>query len=75
MDFLATIRSLSFQKIENILQKVIGATRMSMVDGFSRYNKVSVFPEDREKTTFTTTWGTFMYTKIPFGLMNAGVTF
>ena len=28
-----------------------------------------------EKTTFTTPWGTFMYDKMPFGLMNAGATF
>jgi hypothetical protein len=34
-----------------------------------------VLPEDREKTTFTTPWGTFMYAKMPFGLMNAGETF
>ena len=32
-------------------------------------------PEDREKTAFTTPWGTFMYAKMPFGLMNAGATF
>jgi hypothetical protein len=32
-------------------------------------------PEDREKTAFTTPWGTFMYAKMPFGLMNAGETF
>ena len=32
-------------------------------------------PEDKEKTSFTTPWGTFMYAKIPFGLMNAGETF
>jgi hypothetical protein len=61
--------------MENILQKVTGATRMSMVDGFSGYNQVSVLPEDREKTTFTTPWGTFMYAKMPFGLMNAGEIF
>jgi hypothetical protein len=42
---------------------------------FSGYNQVSVLPEDREKTTFTTPWGTFMYAKMPFGLMNAGATF
>jgi hypothetical protein len=46
-----------------------------MIDGFSGYNQIFVFPEDREKTTFTTPWGTFMYAKIPFGLMNAGATF
>jgi ribonuclease HI len=62
-------------KMEHILQRVTGSARMSMVDGFSGYNQISVFPEDREKTTFTTPWGTFMYAKIPFGLMNAGATF
>jgi hypothetical protein len=61
--------------MEHILQKVRGAAKMSMVDGFSRYNQVSILPEDREKTTFTTPWGTFMYAKMPFGLMNIGATF
>jgi hypothetical protein len=61
--------------MEHILQKVTGASRISMIDGFSRYNQISVMPEDREKTTFTTPWGTFMYAKMPFGLMNAGATF
>ena len=32
-------------------------------------------PNDKEKTTFTTPWGTFMYDKMPFGLMNAGENF
>jgi hypothetical protein len=62
-------------KMEHILQKVTGSSRISMIDGFSGYNQISVLPEDREKTTFTTPWGTFMYAKIPFGLMNAGETF
>jgi hypothetical protein len=29
----------------------------------------------RNKTAFTTPWGTFMYDKMPFGLMNTGATF
>jgi hypothetical protein len=62
-------------KMEHILQRVTGASRISMIDGFSGYNQISVLPEDREKMTFTTPWGTFMYAKIPFGLMNAGATF
>jgi hypothetical protein len=61
--------------MEHILQRVTGASRISMIDGFSGYNQISVMPEDREKTTFTTPWGTFMYAKMPFGLMNAGATF
>jgi hypothetical protein len=61
--------------MEHILQKVTGASRISMIDGFSGYNQISVMPEDREKTTFTTPWGTFMYAKMPFGLMNTGATF
>jgi hypothetical protein len=62
-------------KMEHILQRVTGASRISMIEDFSGYNHISVLPEDREKTTFTTPWGTFMYAKMPFGLMNAGETF
>ncbi len=62
-------------KMDHILQKVVGSQRMSMLDGFSGYNQVQVHPDDQEKTAFTTPWGTFMYAKMPFGLMNAGATF
>ena len=48
---------------------------MLMMDGFSGYNQVAVFPEDQKKTAFTTPWGTFMYARMPFGLINAGATF
>jgi hypothetical protein len=62
-------------KMEHILQRVTGSSRMFMIDGFSGYNQIFVLHEDREKTTFTTPWGTFMYVKMPFGLMNAEATF
>jgi ribonuclease HI len=62
-------------KMDHVLEKVVGATRMSMIDGFSGYNQIVVCEPDREKTAFTTPWGTFMYDKMPFGLMNAGATF
>jgi len=48
---------------------------MSMLDGFSGYNQVLLKREDQLKTAFTTPWGTFMYLRMPFGLMNAGATF
>jgi hypothetical protein len=61
--------------MDHILQTVIEEKRISMLDGYSGYNQISVVEEEKKKTTFTTTWGTFMYEKIPFGLMNATTTF
>ena len=46
-----------------------------MVDGFSGYNQIAMHPNDREKKTFTTPCSTFMYDKMPFGLMNTRATF
>ena len=62
-------------KMDHILQRVVGAKRMSFLDGYSGFNQIVVAEEDREKTAFTTPWGTFMYAKMPFGLMNIGATF
>ena len=62
-------------KMEHILQKVSGSSVMSFIDGFSGYNHIVVHSDDREKTAFTTPWGTFMYEKMPFGLMNVGASF
>ena len=31
--------------------------------------------DDREKTTLTTLWGTFMYDNMSFGLINGSATF
>eukprot|EP00253_Pinus_taeda_P004996 PITA_04996 len=61
--------------MEHLLQKVSIAKVMSFLDGFLGYNQVAVHPDDQEKISFTTPWGTFMYSKMPFGLMNAGAAF
>ena len=53
----------------------MGYHKISTLDEFSGYNQILVHPDDQEKTTFTTPWGTFMYAKMPFGLMNVGATF
>jgi hypothetical protein len=54
---------------------VVGSQKISMLDGFFGYNQIMVHPDYQEKVAFTTPWGTFMYAKIPFGLMNAGENF
>jgi len=48
---------------------------MLLLDGYSGYNQILVHEDDRDKTTFTTLWGTFHYAKMPFGLKNEGATF
>jgi hypothetical protein len=62
-------------KMDHISQRVVGAKRIYMLDGYLGYNQISLVEEDKKKTSFTTPWGTFMYEKMPFGLMNAGATF
>jgi hypothetical protein len=62
-------------KMEDILQRVIGSKRISMIDGFSSYNPIFVHLYERENITFTTPWGTFMYAKMQFGLMNTHISF
>jgi hypothetical protein len=62
-------------KMDHVLEKVVGANRMSMIDGFFGYNQIAINEHDKEKTAFTTPWGTFMCEKMTFGLMNTGATF
>jgi len=61
--------------MDHILQRVVGAYRLSLLDGFSSYNQILVHHDDQEKTAFRTPWGTFKYVKMPFKLKNAGETF
>uniref|UniRef100_A0A2N9FIR5 RNase H type-1 domain-containing protein n=1 Tax=Fagus sylvatica TaxID=28930 RepID=A0A2N9FIR5_FAGSY len=48
---------------------------LSFMDGFSGYNQIKMAPEDMEKTSFITPWGTYCYKVMPFGLKNAGATY
>ena len=60
---------------DSILDAVAGHESYSFLDGFSGYNQVKIAKEDQLKTTFTTDWGTYAYTVMPFGLCNAPATF
>ena len=60
--------------MEQLLQMVSSSELFSLLDGFSIYNQMLVAEEDRLKTTFRTKWGTFAYRRMPFVLINAGMT-
>ena len=60
---------------DTMLDQIAGADMYSFADGYSGYNQISIADEDKEKTTFITEWGAFMYLVMPFGLCNAPATF
>ena len=61
--------------IDQIIDACARHEAFSFMDGFSRYNQIQIWKEDRYKMEFTTSWGTFEYRVMPFGLKNAGATF
>ena len=45
------------------------------LDAYKGYHQVQMAKEDEDKTTFRTDMSIFCYTKMPFGLKNAGATY
>jgi len=62
-------------RIDTFVDKAARCERFSLLDCFSRYHQIWHNKEDEEKTSFTTPFGTYYYTRMPKGLKNAGSTF
>ena len=60
--------------IDVLVDNKAGSALISFMDGFSGYNQIKMAPRDMTKTTFTTEWGIYCYTVMPFGLKNMGAT-
>ncbi|KAL4302285.1 hypothetical protein GQ457_10G012390 [Hibiscus cannabinus] len=58
-----------------MLDRLAGKAFYCFLDGYSRYNQISIAPEDQEKTTFPYPYGTCAFRRMPFGLCNAPATF
>jgi len=61
--------------IDTIVDNTATLFLYSFMDRFSGYNQIKMVPEDIEKTTFITLWGTFCYKVMSFGLKNVGATY
>ncbi|GJY32096.1 reverse transcriptase domain-containing protein [Tanacetum coccineum] len=61
--------------MEQMLERLAGNEFYCFLDGFFGYFQIPIDPQDQEKTTFTSPYGTFAYHRMPFGLCNALETF
>ena len=61
--------------IDTLVDNTAKHSLFSFMDAFLGYNQIRMAPEDMEKTTFLTMWGTFYYKVMPFGLKNVGATY
>ncbi|XP_052877211.1 uncharacterized protein LOC108451631 [Gossypium arboreum] len=48
----------SLPHIDTLVDNMTGYSFFSFMNGFSGYNQINMYPEDMEKTTFVTMWGT-----------------
>ena len=67
--------SFPLPNIEDNLSRLSKSKIFSGLDGAGAYHVVSIRPEDKEKTAFSTPWGLFQFKRMPFGLCNAPATY
>ena len=62
-------------RIMESLDAMTGAQYFTTLDLQSAYNQVQMEPDDQHKTAFTTPFGLYEFTRMPYGLCNAAATF
>ena len=61
--------------IKHLLERVVGTEAYSFINGFSKYNQISVVLEDQHKTAFVTKFGMFANKNMLLDLISALSTY
>lgn len=61
--------------IDQMLDKLVGKAIYYFLDGYLGYNQIFITLNNKEKTTFTCSYGTFAFRRMSFGLCNAPTPF
>ena len=62
-------------RIDQLVDAIVGHSRMSFLDAFQGYHQISLALDDQEKTAFVTFTGNYHYKVMHFGLKNVGSTY
>nr|GEU60348.1 hypothetical protein [Tanacetum cinerariifolium] len=68
-------RLLPLPEIDWKVESLCGYPFKCFFDAYKGYHQIQLAEPDEEKTTFYTGQGVYSYTKMPFGLKNAGATY
>ena len=60
-----------FPHIDMLVASTTGHSMLFFINQFFGHSKILMDPEDMEKTSFITKWGTYCYRVMSFGLKNA----
>ena len=58
-----------------LVASTTGHSMLFFINKFFGHSKILMDPEDMEKTSFITKWGTYCYRVMSFGLKNVGATY
>ena len=62
-------------RVEEVLESLSEAEYISKIDLNKGYYQIPIKLDDQLKTAFCSSWGKFMFIRIPFGLKNAPAMF
>ena len=75
LNSVSTMDAYPMPRVDDMIDQIGGAKFISTLDLTKGYWQVPVAEKDREKTAFSTPFGLFQFTRMPFGLQGAPATF